>query len=310
MSKSRLFVASLAIVAFAVCGQLALAENPHHWHIKVVPAKHSNLMVHSDGAPPVGLVGIEAALTTTAVNAYGADYWPCPGGATTVGSVGNTACPYVLAGSWVTGSPAFTWPLAFTLSGGTITGVGCDQATTAEATYPCGQTETWYEDDTVSAGGWDLTYLLTAKQGANYVADSGVVDFGPNPYYSGATDCPTGPCQIIIYGDQGLGTQGVASGTNNGNCDVNFKYPSQTNPFNFGGLGYFVISQNKHCVDPVATTGTTTEIAFESITALETPHYAVDSSAACLAAGLTNPCYKVTFTSVHSAAQKWNIWLE
>jgi len=92
MKKSRLFqiFASLVIVAFVVCGQQVLAEDVHHWHLKLVP--HTNAQrdfaVNPETAPANNLYGIEQAFAQQAYDSTGADAWPC---------FGDTASPALIA---------------------------------------------------------------------------------------------------------------------------------------------------------------------------------------------------------------------
>jgi len=47
---------------------------------------------------------------------------------------------------------------------------------------PCGQTESWYENDSNDTSATDeLLYEIEANAGTAVIADSGEVDFGPNP---------------------------------------------------------------------------------------------------------------------------------
>ena len=77
MKKSRLFqiFASLVIVAFVVCGQQVLAEDAHHWHLKLVP--HTNaqrdIAVNPETAPANNLYGIEQAFAQQSYDSTGAD---------------------------------------------------------------------------------------------------------------------------------------------------------------------------------------------------------------------------------------------
>lgn len=82
---------------------------------------------------------------------------------------------------------------------------------------PCDQTETFYEDDTGDSTD-DLLYSVVVEQGTSVIADSGTIDFGPNP-------CGGSPAVVVFTGDANFGTLGV-TGKNNGNCDADFNYPT------------------------------------------------------------------------------------
>jgi len=299
MKKFRFFqlLACLAIVGFFACGQVALAQDDAqskiHYHIKLVPrAPGVEGEVISNVAPVANLYPLSAVFTATVfptdTNGDGSDIWPCFGN-----GAGTGDCPFIgspqinfPAGGAALGVPSYVWSLT-----------SCNETTTS--TPPCGQTETFYEDDTAATATEDLTYTLTVTQGTGtgtkYIVDSGTVDFGINPF-GGATP----PADVVIYGDQGFGDQGIAIGPNNGNCSADFNYPSTTNP----DVGVFVIQAGKTCVAAVsglATLTATTEIA--------TPHYAHKTTVAACAPPAP-PCYTVTYTSVHKLIQKWTIWLD
>ncbi len=225
---------TLAIAALFVCGQQVFAaEVPHHWHVKVLPHQPTNRSGEASdavgAAPAAGLYGIGQAFVETPLgqseNTAGAELWPCFGGSGTaqpdcafIGSTG-TADAASLSGSAVLGTPAYVWYLNVDTTDAPNQPFGCAATTTADTENYCGQTNTWYEDwsgDTAD----ELTYLLEATQNGSVVADSGTVDFGPNSY--GAN---TPVADVVIYGDQNFGTDGVATGPNNGNCEANFNYP-------------------------------------------------------------------------------------
>ena len=125
--------------------------------------------------------------------------WPCFGG--------SADCSTIAPGGVVIGTPAYTWSLS-----------ACDQNN--GTVPPCGWIFWFYEDDTGDNTD-HLVVTVTAKQGANYVINTGKIDFGPNPYGAGQI--------IVVSGNQGFGTMGQ-TGKNNGNC----------------------AGSNKTCVDPVA----------------------------------------------------------
>ncbi|MFZ1132354.1 MAG: hypothetical protein WBV31_11690 [Terriglobales bacterium] len=283
MKKCRLFqlFACLAIVAFA-CSQLALAEGKPRFQIKVVP-RHQGIdaQLPPAGAPPANLYAVGQWFGATAyptVNTDGSDLWPCFGDSSSTGpntdcpTIGNPSIPFPTGGV-VVGSPSYTFSLS-----------ACDGNTATAAN--CGQTQTWYEDDSGDSTD-DLLYSIVATQGTKTIADSGTVDFGPNVYggLSPAAD-------VIIYGDQTFGTLGVSAGPNNGECTANYNYPTTSDPA--GGL--FIIAANKTCSNPVAglvTITATTEVA--------TPKYTLNKKTGT---------YTVTYTKKYSVSQKWNIWLE
>jgi len=297
MTKFRVFqvLAFLAVVAFLVCGQSALAQNIAQskppFQVKLMPPRPPEAYpeITINTATPANLYGTSQTFAATVfptVNSDGTDIWPCFGSNST-----NPDCPTI-------GNPSITFP-----SGGAAVGVpeyswslaSCNQTSTTVP--PCGQTETFYEDDTPATTTDDLTYSLTVTQiqggVAKYIANSGTVDFLTNPF-GGASP----PARIIIFGDQGFGTMGV-SGTNNGNCVGNFNYPSATDP----NTSVFVIAAGKTCVAPIsglATLTATTEIA--------TPKYTKQTLASkCL--GVGPPCWTVTYTKKYLLTQKWNIFL-
>jgi hypothetical protein len=313
----------LAIVALFVCGQQGFAaEVPHHWHIKIVPHKDGGgggVISDSQGAaPPAGLYSAGAAFTNTpnylGANSDGTDLWPCFGTGGT-GTAANADCPTLgdpsqafPSGGVAVGSPQYVWYLALpTTAEASLQPYGCDASTTADATNYCGQTETWYEDwsgDTTD----DLTYLLEATQDGAVIADSGTVDFGPNPYGTGAG------FDVIIYGDQNFGTDGVATGPNNGNCEADYNYPSTTDPFDFADLGLFVIQANKTCVNPVASSSISgaigsQEVKFTATTSIAKPTYTKSTSTSVCAPAGGPPCYTVKYTVIHKLSQSWYIWL-
>lgn len=299
MKRTLVFLAVVSLVAFCF-GTMAMAANHAQFSAKIV----RNGGVHANGIgpeytftyPTKGLYGAAQwfgggpiASYASPANSDGSEIWPCFGG----GSTGNPDCPTVgdpsqplAADGAVVGVPFYGWPLKFT--DGTDF---CDQASTAD--LPCGQVETWYEDDSFD-GTDDLLYLLTAVQGTKYLSDSGTYDFGPN--FTGG-----GPGSVVVIsGDQGFGTMGQ-TGVNNGNCAANYNYPlaSPANP----GVVYEV-SAKKTCSAP--TTGV---VKFTATTSLGTPAY-VKSTSATTCSPLTPPCYTAKWTIKYKVAQTWNIFLE
>jgi len=273
------FLTSLVIVCCFVCGQ-AVAQEKHHWQIKVVP-RAANQGPRPQATLADNLYGLSQVFVTTPagfpLNTDGSELWPCFGDTSSANpdcpSIGNPS-QVLPTGGVVLGGPQYVWSLA-----------ACDGTNNSGA--PCGQTETFYEDDTNDTSpNDDLTYLIVATQvqGGKTVtlADSGTVDFGPNPF-GGASPA----ADVIISGDQTFGSDG-APGKNNGNCEADFNYPSPVLP------GVFVIQANKTCVDPIAgpvTLTATTEVA----TAVFTTKGSVTT---------------VKYTKKFSVAQKWTINLQ
>jgi hypothetical protein len=309
MTKSPVFrtVACLVIVAFFVCGQQALAQEKPHFQIKVLPRTNADVTAAPQVTPAANLYALQAAFTqgypTPLANSDGTDIWPCFGNSSTP----NTDCPTIgnpsitfPTGGVALGGPAYVWQLA----NPGANGYGCDSntnGTTSTSYLPCGQTETWYEDDSGTPNTFDLTYEIYATQVQSgktvYLLDSGIVDFGPNPY---GTLSP--PADVIIYGDQNFGTWAGQPAKNGGNCTANDNYPvpSATQQF-------FIEAANKDCVEPQPGL-----VTIEAITTVATPIFTADSMAACKAAGVAYPCYKVTYsaTGKHSITQKWTIFFE
>ena len=302
MKKSRLFqiFASLVIVAFVVCGQQVLAEDVHHWHLKLVP--HTNAQrdfaVNPETAPANNLYGIEQAFAQQAYDSTGADAWPCFGDTASP----SADCSTVPNGGVVVGGPAYIWQLNNNTFSGN--GYGCNAFTNGTSSTgtpynPCGQTESWYEDDSNDTSATDeLLYSIVVTQGSAIIADSGEVDFGPNPY-GGFTP----PADVIISGDQNFGyAPGNATGPNNGNCSADFNYPLTTGA-NPGSV--YVVAAGKTCVNPVSGLATLT-----ATTEIGAPKYAKKLGTACTSVGVPSPCYTTTWTKKYSVAQKWTIWLE
>ena len=293
----------VAIVALFTCEQQVLAQSePHHQYQAVVVSQEQSEIEATNSPPAKNLypvaqvfVGSPFTSTVTPTNSDKSELWPCFGAA----SPGNPDCPSVgkpsqllPANAAVLGIPAYTWPFA------NATGiVGCDQSTTAD-TKPCGQTNTWYEDDTLDATD-NLIYVVVATQlqsgTVKTLSDSGIVDFGPNPFGT-----KTGQ-NVVVLGDQGFGTIGVPAGPNNGECLASFNYPL-TSPVNPGQP--YGIAANKTCVNPIPGLVTLT-----ATTELATPTYHKQTTkTAC--GKVTPPCYTVTYTKKYSTTQKWNVFLK
>jgi hypothetical protein len=285
----------LTVLAFTVVGQLAVAQ-PHHYTVKVVPRAQAEAVPESGVAK--NLYGTSAVFafspytqSSSPTNSDGTDLWPCFGSYTSSGGTSseNPDCPTIgdpsqgfPAGGVVLGGYAYTWSLS-------------DCNATSTTAPPCGQTETWYEDDSGDSTD-ELTYTIEATQGSTVIADSGTVVFGPNTF---GGQSPA--ANIVISGDENFGDMGVKTGPNNGNCDADFDYPLTSAAF--PGSTY-VIAAGKTCgaavSGPVSLTATT-EVA--------TPKYTKStSSSVCGSVG--TPCYTVKFTKKYSVTQKWTINLQ
>jgi len=290
MTKARFFLVCLvAMFAFLACSQLASAQSKSRFHVKAVPAKHSdaNRGATSDPTLTADLYALEAAFTALPpqppTNSDGTDLWPCFGDSSTA----NPDCPTI-------GSPSETFP-----NGGVAVGVpqyvwslpDCDGTTNGNV--PCGQLETWYEDDSNDTSD-DLLYSVEVVQGTSVILDSGTIDFGPNTF-GGLTP----PADVIFSGDLSFGALGDI-GKNNGNCSADSGYPTSTDP----GAPPFVIQANKTCVDPVAGVATVT-----ATTEIAAPKYTKKTTAAACSPN-PEPCYTVTYTKKYSISQKWNIYLQ
>jgi hypothetical protein len=314
---------ALTVVALLVCAgpQAQAAEPHHHYTIKVMPraarpdgqAIHPNVTLALNGVQQsfVGTPYSDPQVSSNVLNSDSTEVWPCFGsydGSTP--STENPDCEFfkdtnysglspaftvgLPTGAGVLGIPSYTWSLA-----------DCDA--TSSTTLPCGQTATWYEDNSNDSTD-DLLYEIEVVQGTSVIADSGLIDF------CGGTGCLNGngvgvgnpygglspAADVVIYGDQNFGTMGV-TGKNNGNCDASFNYPVTSNPAG----GEFGIAANKTCVAPVAGVATIT-----ATTELATPTYKLDSAKNCATAGVSSPCYTVTFAKKYSVLQKWTINLE
>ena len=308
MKRTLVFLAVVSLVAFCFGTMAFAADVPHHWTVKAVPnTRHISPEL---AGPPAGLYPgwaffAGSPLTSaTGQNSDGSDLWPCFGG----GATANVDCPTIGDPSQafpdnglVVGVPSYSWSLSACKDTSTATGV-------------CGQTETWYEDDSGDSND-DLTYLITATQGGttDFIVDSGTVDFGPNVYGGLATP----GVNVIIYGDQGFGTMGQ-SGANNGNCSAAYNYPipGYVSPTATPtGIVYpYIIPAGKTCVQPVASTSSTSgEVAFSATTEIGTPKYSKLTTGVDGVNGnpctTTHPCAKVSYTKKYSVAQKFDIFL-
>jgi hypothetical protein len=182
-----LVLASLAL-AFFVCGQPALAQDsPHHIQVQALPSTGLPLLVPVESKKLEQLSSGFGVLP--AKGGDGNDNWPCFGG----GAMPD--CSSILTGGVVIGIPAYTQSLT-----------NCNDNTTT--IVACGQVFWFYEDDTGNNTA-HLIVSIVAKQGANYILDTGPFDFGPNPFSAGTV--------IVISDDTAFGTIG-ASGPGNGYC--------------------------------------------------------------------------------------------
>jgi hypothetical protein len=289
--------ALLAVVALSICGPRAYAaENHNKYTIKFVP--HRTDAVATPAALANNLYSVGAWFAATSyptANTDGSNLWPCFGsydGSST--STENPDCPTIGSpkvgfpiGGVVLGTPSYSWSLA-----------ACNA--TSSTSPECGETETWYEDDTNDLSATDeLLYTIEATQGTTVIADSGTVDFGPNPYAGGSP-----AYDIIIYGPQNFGNMGVTAGPNNGNCIPNEGYPLAT-AANPGSV--YVVAAGKTCGVP-----TTGAVSLTATTEVGSPTYTAvtkgtgGNGQACTK---TAPCYDTKWTSKYKLTQKWTIYL-
>jgi hypothetical protein len=316
MKNSRRFqlLPVLALVPFLIDGQQAAAQEKYHPHVNVVVARQEHATSNAarlGSALPANLYALQAAFTQTypiiGANADGTDVWPCTGNSTSSGP--DPDCPTIGDPSMIfpsnataIGNPAFVWQLNNTSGSGN--GYGCNALTNGTGHlgspyFPCGQIETWYEDDSNDSTD-ELLYSMTVTQGERIIADSGVVDIGPNT--SGGL---TPPSDVIIYDPINFGFgpgDGPATGPNNGNCTPDFNYPL-TVPANPGEE--YLVAAGKTCVQPLAGSATITVT-----TALGVPEYTKVTGAECTSNGVASPCYTVKWIKKYEICLKWNIWLE
>jgi len=338
----RLFKLCVVIAALAVflCTQAQAANR--HQHIAVI--SQGSASPDLGPAPAANLYGIAAYFSQTPLNAEVCttsgctnenpfngpypgtdtsvaapnDFWPCFGD--------NTAqpdCLYIgpsagytypsgatsLPTSVVLGSPAYTWYLsANTASDQTY---GCDATATADTFHMCTQAINFYEDDSGDSTD-ELIWSIEVTQGTSIIYDSGIQDYGVNPY--GALTAPT----IVFYEDLVFGIPNGGAVNNDGPCFQSYNYPSNTaGPGgNYQGLantfgGVFGITPKKTCVAPKAGAATVT-----ITTELAKPTWkGVTVKADCPASTMDGPpnatspyCYTVTYTKVKELSQKFTIW--
>lgn len=191
MTKSRWFqvFAFMALVAFLVCGQPALAESPHHLQFRVVSGVHADKGAKEK---PVLEQLASGFGVLPPVDSGGNDEWPCFPGSSNPNA---PDCSQITAGGVVIGQVAYTQSLA-----------NCDAS--AAGAPNCGQIFWFYEDDTGDNTD-DLVATIVVKQGKNYIMDTGPYNFGPNPFSPGEV--------IVIYDDTAFGTLGQ-TGPGDGFC--------------------------------------------------------------------------------------------
>ncbi len=244
MQKFRLsgVLVSLTLLTFSACAQPALAQENHRWHKQLVSRRNFDAnAAHPSAAPTANLYSLQAAFVqdypTIGANSDGSDLWPClqsyqggNGSNSDCATLGNPSIPTPTIAA-VLGIPAYVWPLNNT--NGVGNGFGCDALVNgtsglSESQYiPCGQFETWYEDDTNDSTD-DLLQRIVVRQGSTVIYDSGIVDFGP------AGPTVKYPVDVILASDSNFGFwSGASVGPNNGNCTADISYPL-TSPANPG----------------------------------------------------------------------------
>ena len=197
MTKARIimFAALAAIVTFGVCGQAqAQAAAITTPKAMLTAVQKTSGDVSPDGVSPAvklpGLIGGELAMgVLPPLDGSSYPYWPC--------LAGGTDCSTIPGGGWVSGYPFMTWSLS------SCNGVNCGQLTW------------WFQDNTTDSTD-DLVITLTAKQGANFIYNSGPINFGPNPFSGdivigtfyptfGPGNCAVGTCATPVSGKVTLG---------------------------------------------------------------------------------------------------------
>ena len=307
-------LASLAIIAVFLCGQQSPAQNNHHSHFKktiVSGPKSENDLVREQGQSVPNLYSLQAAFVGAypiiSANSDGSDLMPCldfyQGGAGSnpnCPTLGSPSVPFPV-NAIVLGFPAHSWPLKNSANPGN--GFGCDALTngttgpTGSAYNPCGQADTWYEDDTNDSTD-DLLQRVVVRQGARIIYDSGIVDFGP------AGPSVTYPAQVLLSYDANFGFwPGAGSiGPNNGNCSASAGYPL-TAPANPGEV--YELESGETCEQPVSG-----EATFSTFTALGTPEYTRVTGRECTSQEVASPCYTVKWDKKYEIHQDWKIFLK
>jgi hypothetical protein len=307
MSKSGSFrvIVLFAIVAFCACSQMALART----HIVVAARSHSQVRPDTPIPPSLapGLYAISQAFVDSPypnwVNNFdGYELWPCFGEKSTNQDCPTIGNPSILfpSSAVAVGVPYFTWSLAD--CDGTTNGTQAPYVWDGGATWspsaingyyvPCGQINNFYEDWTGDTTD-DLLITMEVKQGASVIADSGIQDWGPNPYGDSASE----GFVVANYQDFNFGALGD-TGANNGNCVPDYNYPTSS-PGPSNPLSYPVITAaNQTCVDPVAGPAT-----LYVTTTIATPTWT------CKTKQSVTAC-KVTYANKYSLHQKWSILLQ
>ena len=133
MKKSLLLpvVVIMAIVAFTVGGQQALAQSPHHLQFKVVSPAQADRVPKGAKEKPVLEQLMAGFGVLPPVDGGGNDEWPCFPNQNANGA----DCSTIATGGVVVGQPAFTQSLS-----------ACDANSASSAN--CGQIFWFYEDDT------------------------------------------------------------------------------------------------------------------------------------------------------------------
>ena len=292
MKMSRRFQVFAAIVAVCACNQIANAQYQHmHWipgppRTPKVPPAHglygvSQAFVHSSWSndPPTN---------TWTNNSDGSELWPCFSGVDCP-TIGN---PSISLPNWglVTGAPSFTWSLAE--CNGTTNGTTVPYTlgetwnwTEINGNYvPCGQINSFYQDFTGDTTD-EVLWRAVVPQGRNVIADTGIEDWGPNPW-----GLP-GPA---AYSSLGRTSTSALWATRLARTTVTV-CPTTITPLLGRPRRIRSLPQEDHtCVDPVAGLATilvTTEIA--------TPKWTC-SSGTCT----------VTYKRVYALNQQWNIDLD
>jgi hypothetical protein len=313
LSRLQVF-AVLGVMGFFVCGQQAAAQEKYRPHVNIVVASRehaANNAAHPETSLPANLYALQGAFAQTypviGANADGTDIWPCTGNSSSTGP--NPDCPTIgdpsvifPSNATAIGNPALVWQLNNVAASGN--GYGCNALTNGTGHlgspyFPCGQVETWYEDDTNDSTD-ELLYSMVVTQGKGTIADSGVVDIGPNTAGGLAP-----PSDVLIYDPINFGYgpgDGPGTGPNNGDCTPDYNYPL-TAPANPGQE--YLVAAGKTCVAPVAGAATITVT-----TALGAPEYTKVMGAECTSNGVASPCYTVKWTKKYELIQKWDIWLE
>lgn len=300
--RSLQVIALVAFLAFCVCSKLAVAKTKLAAEPNVQP--QSQAVPQAKHVPPApGLYPISQEFVRTPYdptlpnngwvnNIDGSELWPCfPGpDCPTIGDP-----PLTFSHGLVIGLPKFTYSLAACngTTNGTQVPYTWDQGETWNANaingyyVPCGQINVHYEDWTNDNTDHALTSIVV-RQGLKVIADSGIQDWGPNPY-GGTGSC----CAIMVYQDFNFGALGQ-TGPNNGNCVPNYNYPTTAVPTSYP----FVVADNRTCVDPVAGLAT---IAVTD--ALATPTWI------CKTTSSVTTC-KVKYVTKYALEQTWNIYLQ